>query len=52
MPELGTILFLPGDGTHAHRVGDDGIVHFGAGPGGNVYAASQMTGRLYRVVAG
>jgi glucose/arabinose dehydrogenase len=44
-------LLFPGDGTHAVRVGDDGIVHFGAGPGGNVYAASQMTGRIYRVVA-
>jgi glucose/arabinose dehydrogenase len=33
------------------RQGVGGIVHFGAGPGGVPYAASQQSGRIYRVVA-
>lgn len=44
-------LLDPATGTHDVRAGAEGIVHFGAGPGGAVYAASQMTGRLYRVAS-
>jgi hypothetical protein len=42
-------LLDPRTGTEAVRTGANGVVHFGAGPGGAVYAASQMTGRIYRV---
>jgi hypothetical protein len=43
-------LLHPGTVARAERTGASGIVHFGAGPRGHVYAASQMTGRIYRVV--
>jgi glucose/arabinose dehydrogenase len=41
----------PSTGASATGAGASGVVHFGAGMGGNVYAASQQTGRIYRVVA-
>jgi len=37
-------------GRRVTRNGADGIVHFGAGRYGHVYAASVNTGRIYRVV--
>ncbi|MCW2922632.1 MAG: glucose/sorbosone dehydrogenase-like protein, partial [Thermoleophilia bacterium] len=42
---------LPATKRRVVRTGAPGVVHFGAGPGGNVYATSQQTGLVYRIVA-
>jgi glucose/arabinose dehydrogenase len=49
---LDTVTALqPSTGSTTSVAGASGVVHFGAGINGEVYAASQQTGRLYRVVA-